>query len=684
MACQLDELEKCTRRKKTLDSILESLPKTLEEMYDQILSRISPADASGAVKLLLWLAFAKQPLHMDYLAIIVEFDVDTKGFDSDAKLSYSTDVLKICSSLVTRMGDNTVQLAHASVKTYVLEKKRTVHSNIVMDPAMGDHFVGQCCLTYLLHSRESHPIDPFNWSIRKRYQQSLIRYASRYWPKHLNGTNLEPVVLQQMKDLFTLSNFAFQNWVKVYDYDAHRTTGDANHMRSKSMLWCAALHGLTVILEWLLPRAAHQTEILEALYPASLHGHLTIVNMLLAIDSDYQAECVEKAVQGERDSIPLKNKTNTTLRQRFYGYAVQAASEGGHGHIVQLLLERGADVNMASKEHGNALHAASCRGHAAVVKLLLRKGANVNVQGGEYGNAIQAASQGGHNNIVELLLEKGANVNAQGGCNGNALQAASEGGHNSIVQLLLEKGANVNAQGGKYGNALQAASFAENTKIVQLLLERGAGVNVQGGKYKNALQAASYGSNKDIVCLLLERGADVHAQGGTYGNALQAASLWGETIETVELLLEKGADVNAQGGEYGFALQAASYEGHYDVVQLLLERGADVHASGGKYGNALQAASFHGHIDIIQLLLKSGAKASYSIPATFSHSDHGYQMTLCNPLQAACLDGHISIAELLLDHGVEQEHLDTALQSALAKGHQHIVDLLLDHGAKQK
>jgi len=139
VACQLDELKKCTRRKKTLEYIFESLPETLEETDDQILSRISPADASCAVKSLLWLAFAEQPLHMDYLAIIVEFDMNTKAFDVDAKLSYSTDVLKICSSLVTRMDDNTVQLAHASIKTYmyVLEKKRTVNSNIVMDPSTG-------------------------------------------------------------------------------------------------------------------------------------------------------------------------------------------------------------------------------------------------------------------------------------------------------------------------------------------------------------------------------------------------------------------------------------------------------------------------------------------------------------------------------------------------------------------
>ncbi len=125
VACQLNELSKCTRRKKTLIYVLDSLPETLEGTYDQILSRISHADASSAIKLLLWLAFSQQPLHIDDLAIIVEFDMDGNTIESDARLSSPVDILRICSSLVTRTGD-TVQLAHASVKQYVLEKKRTI------------------------------------------------------------------------------------------------------------------------------------------------------------------------------------------------------------------------------------------------------------------------------------------------------------------------------------------------------------------------------------------------------------------------------------------------------------------------------------------------------------------------------------------------------------------------------
>ncbi|GKT97069.1 ankyrin repeat protein [Colletotrichum tofieldiae] len=116
------------------------------------------------------------------------------------------------------------------------------------------------------------------------------------------------------------------------------------------------------------------------------------------------------------------------------------------------------------------------QGRLEIVELLLEKGADVNAQGGEFSSALYAASSQGHQKVVELLLRKGANIHAHGDKFSNALQAASalSKGNQDIARLLFKKGANVNAQGGKHGNALQAALWKGEETIARLLGENGA------------------------------------------------------------------------------------------------------------------------------------------------------------------------------------------------------------------
>jgi len=581
-ACQLDELTRCTRRQKTLKYILESLPETLEATYDQILSRIAPADTSDAAKLLLWLSFAEKPLHIDYLAIVVEFDEAKEDFDPAAKLSSPEDVLRICSSLVTKMSDNTVQLAHASVKEYVLsEKPRMIQSNITINPSLGNSFVGKCCLGYLLCSTESVPIcqnHAFSQTLHqrnthKRFDQSLIRYAAKFWPKHISASK-ELCLIDQIKKLFIFDSFSFHNWVRIYNYDSYDL-----RMDGYSLLECASFHGLTSMVEWLLPHIVNNTEVLDALCASLNNGHTATTNVL-----------IEKVMNLVACGMPVGN-------------VLHAASSGGHEEIIKLMLKKGADVN-AQGYYGNALQGASCKGHKEIVQLLIREGADVNSwRKGYTKSALHAASHSGNKDIVELLLERGANVTEQGG---NALQAASAGGHKEVIELLLERGADVNMHEDYFENAVEAASLGGYKDIIELLVSNGREVNIQG-KYAKALQGASFRGHRDTVELLLERGADVHAPGKVFGSALEAASTGGYK-DIIELLLEKGADVN----ENGNALWVASYNGHKGAVWLLIKRGADVNEQGGQYGNALQAASA-GVIekkDIVELLLDRGANVN--------------------------------------------------------------------------
>lgn len=140
------------------------------------------------------------------------------------------------------------------------------------------------------------------------------------------------------------------------------------------------------------------------------------------------------------------------------------------------------------------------------MQLLFEKGAEINLAGGNYGSALGAASYGGRQKSVQLLLEKGADINLAGGNYGSALGAASYGDRQKIVQLLLEKGANISLAGGIFGSALAAASaskWGQPLDTVHILLNNGADVKTQGNC---ALKEATNAGHQDIVTLLKEHG----------------------------------------------------------------------------------------------------------------------------------------------------------------------------------
>jgi ankyrin repeat protein len=526
--CQLDTLGKCCNRA-MLRKSLATLPRTLDQTYDRILTAISEEYSEYAIRILRWLTFSARPLCIEEIAEAVAIDVARDpAFDRDEVLEDPLEALDICSSLVTittneadgrsEHAQQIIALAHYSVQEYLVSDriKQGLAKQYSMQEAECHNAIARGSLKYLIQLQQ-----PLSRETLKAF--ALARYTAEFWSSHLQKTGDEmKQVTQLTMSLMAKEEPAYLNWIRLHDPDRP---------------W----EGLN------LERPADTIPM--PLYYAAMLGLSTVTRLLLDKGAEVNAQGGD------------------------YGNALQAASYRGHEQVVKTLLDKGAEVNAQGGLYGNALQVASFGGHKQVVKALLDKGAEVNAQGGSYGNALQAASAEGHEQVVKTLLDKGAEVNAQGGHYGNALQAASARGHEQVVKTLLDKGAEVNAQGGYFGNALQAASPRGHEQVVKTLLDKGAEVNAQGGLYSNALQAASSGGHEQVVKMLLNKGAEVNAQGGSYGNALQAASAEGHE-QVVKTLLDKGAKVNAQGGSYGNALQAASYGGHEQVVKTLLDAGA--------------------------------------------------------------------------------------------------------------
>lgn len=164
------------------------------------------------------------------------------------------------------------------------------------------------------------------------------------------------------------------------------------------------------------------------------------------------------------------------------------ASLAGDAEIMQMLLERGADVKDIG---GVALANAAGADCMKCVDLLVSR----NLDAKQYTIALQLVAVLDNPNLVRLMLRHGADANAPDPTGRTALMYASVSDLLPVeqVKMLLEKGANVNAksqhpQSGDTGlTSLDLAKFHGNTPVVDLLLKSGATSEVPAASIQPAV-----------------------------------------------------------------------------------------------------------------------------------------------------------------------------------------------------
>ena len=149
-----------------------------------------------------------------------------------------------------------------------------------------------------------------------------------------------------------------------------------------------------------------------------------------AMDADRQfhSQCIENAPtiatllirhaanRAEERTIDMTNKQGQT--------ALMLAASRGHQKLVELLLEKGAQSNLANPFGMTALHMACKQRHVEVVDLLVNKhrsegGADPDLKESRKGyTPLMVAAMMGHTDIVRALLERvhGTSLNLQVRC----------------------------------------------------------------------------------------------------------------------------------------------------------------------------------------------------------------------------------------------------------------------------
>ncbi|XP_055858341.1 ankyrin-1-like isoform X2 [Episyrphus balteatus] len=430
---------------------------------------------------------------------------------------------------------------------------------------------------------------------------------------------------------------------------------------------------------------------------------------------------------------PKRNHTNTALH-----FAVQ----NGDIEIIQMLINRGAYLNVQNKIGWTPIIYAVVREQKEIAEMLLRNGASVyglnngmvylndhaksilhkiikKVKGD--GISIKNSAHNMKNSKItpqncELFGEKAIKKTKQGSLN-KKLHSAVRQGSVEYVTEMLNRGSNVNAFDKQKLTPLFCAVKNKNALIVELLLNKGA--NFCGNKLGiSPLHIAVDSGAIDITKILLKAGALANSVCDYFrreyysepGNILDSKKITPLHIAAqkgfsniIEVLCEYGADVNSPSSRGYTALHLAVVNNKQDCIIMLLKYGSYVDAK-----NSLDETPLHiaGFLPAAELLLNHGALINSKNYKGFTpfHKSVIYMQTEMiklflryNADVNCCANNKMTpllntvnseTAKLLLNHGadvnVQDMNGNTILNTAVSLGCTSMVDVILKNSFPDK
>jgi ankyrin repeat protein len=410
------------------------------------------------------------------------------------------------------------------------------------------------------------------------------------------------------------------------------------------------------------------------------------------------------------------------------------AAERGHLEIVNLLLEKGADINAPDKNGLTPLCVAALNRNSEIVNLLLKKGAQVSdkalqvtttteilkrltkEKAKQEATAEEAIADDTSDTSSSSVQEKAISPIASSlPSSSDAAKTSAHGSHSedrSAAAAAIYTASPTSVLSASSEELIEAVK-AGNQLAVKALLVKGENVNTIEEQGKSLLYLAAEFNKLQVFKLLLEAGAkpDVKSQ---VGRTPLFPSIFSKNTEMVQLILEKDSSIiNKVDSKGQTPLCYALERNQREIAKLLIEKGADPTQEGrARFGNyewggvtsPIKLIFLNRYLSIWELIIEKNPAVCLQPLVLYTAIDCNQSLEIINfiiergadvnqkdkqentPLHIAVINKNLNAANLLLDRGAQIDAKDknsqTPLHIAVINKNFKAASLLLDRGAQ--
>ncbi|XP_071042114.1 delta-latroinsectotoxin-Lt1a-like [Parasteatoda tepidariorum] len=339
-----------------------------------------------------------------------------------------------------------------------------------------------------------------------------------------------------------------------------------------------------------------------------------------------------KIDNGSTQFVGVVKKTETKFRdidRDLYNAAGRGDQDLAYSEM-QLLLDKGADIDAVFDQGQTLIHAAAMKGNDRVAKDFLFGKIDINSKDKKGYTPMHIAAESNQKEFVQELIKLGADVNAQTETNQlTPLHIAAMNGYlETVSELIKSPVISVNAAD-KFGfTALHHATHKRgNAKIVKALLTNdGTSISAKTKLDLTPLHLVSINGFPKVLEALVENSKllDINEANNDGMTALHFAAMYGKSVIVRKLLIVANIGINNLTVKNQWTpLHFAIYFKKGNVAsQLLSDERTQFNLAGGNGVTPLHLAIAAGQLQTAENLIKKGADKEAKITNDGSTAVH--------------------------------------------------------------